>query len=63
MHSIAKQVEELYGQHSRHEMNRNLIEVMNKDIIRDIRMPERMIMEHVMFIAILHANIGYEIGL
>lgn len=62
MHSIATQIEELYMKNSRNDMNQTLTNLINEALITDISTPERLLMEHVMLIAILHANIGTEVG-
>jgi len=47
---------------SRNEMNETLIELIYATIVQPMRMSERIILEHALLVAILHANIGSEIG-
>lgn len=62
MHSIANQIDELYMKNSRNDMNETLTQVLFESLISPVLNPERLIMEHVMLIAILHANVGTEVG-
>jgi len=43
-------------------MNECVLELLYALLLRKVVMPERVVLEHVMLIAILHANIGTEIG-
>ena len=43
-------------------MNETLTQVLFDSMIAPVLTPERLIMEHVMLIAILHANVGTEVG-
>lgn len=62
MHNIAKQIEGLYMSNSRNDMNESLGSLINESIISQVLTPERLLMEHILLIAILHANIGTEVG-
>ncbi|XP_066584151.1 nucleolar MIF4G domain-containing protein 1 homolog [Prorops nasuta] len=62
MHYIASQVEELYMCNSRNTMNEILSDLMTEAIISPVLTPDKLISEHMMFIAVLHANVGVEIG-
>ncbi|XP_036138480.1 nucleolar MIF4G domain-containing protein 1 homolog isoform X2 [Monomorium pharaonis] len=62
MHTIANQVEEMYMSNSRNNMNVILSKLMMESIIAPILTPDRLICEHMMLIAILHANVGTEVG-
>ncbi|KAL6264325.1 hypothetical protein P5V15_004434 [Pogonomyrmex californicus] len=62
MHTIANQVEEMYMSNSRNNMNVMLCKLMMESIVAPIISPDRLICEHMMLIAILHANVGIEIG-
>ncbi|KAL0107545.1 hypothetical protein PUN28_014692 [Cardiocondyla obscurior] len=62
MHTIANQVEEMYMSNSRNDMNVMLSKLMMESIVAPILTPDRLICEHMMLIAILHANIGTEVG-
>lgn len=47
---------------SRNDMNETLCDLFQDSLFTDILTPERLITEHAMLIAVLHANIGSEIG-
>lgn len=47
---------------SRNDMNESLGSLINESIISQVLTPERLLMEHILLIAILHANIGTEVG-
>ncbi|KAI5722657.1 hypothetical protein M8J76_011615 [Diaphorina citri] len=60
--SIGSNVEQLYTQHSRHDMNETLLGLMRESLLSETLSPEKMMMEHVMLVTVLHANVGTEIG-
>lgn len=62
MHNIAGQVEQLYMSNSRNEMNECLLQLLYSALVKNVIMPERILLEHIMLITILHANVGTEIG-
>lgn len=62
MHGIANQMEELYRDNSRNDMNQTITDLLMSSLIGDSLTPERLVMEHVMLAAILHANVGTEVG-
>ncbi|XP_026825309.1 nucleolar MIF4G domain-containing protein 1 homolog isoform X2 [Ooceraea biroi] len=62
MHTIANQVEEMYMSNSRNSMNVTLFTLMMESIVAQVLTPDRLICEHMMLIAILHANVGTEVG-
>ncbi|XP_032676324.1 nucleolar MIF4G domain-containing protein 1 homolog [Odontomachus brunneus] len=62
MYTIANQVEEMYMSNSRNDMNVMLSKLMMEAIIAPILTPDRLISEHMMLIAVLHANVGTEVG-
>ncbi len=47
---------------SRNEVNQTMLELLTVALVRNSIMPERVVLEHVMLIAILHANVGTEVG-
>lgn len=49
-------------ENSRNEMNECLLEMLYAVLVRNVSVPERVFLEHIMLISILHANIGSEIG-
>ncbi|XP_029178156.1 nucleolar MIF4G domain-containing protein 1 [Nylanderia fulva] len=62
MHTIGNQVEEMYMSNSRNDMNVLLSKLMIESIVAPVLTPDRLICEHMMLVAILHANVGTEIG-
>ncbi|XP_050578139.1 nucleolar MIF4G domain-containing protein 1 homolog [Bombus affinis] len=62
MYSIANQIEEMYMTNSRNNMNNVLSELVIESLVSHVLTPDRLISEHMMLIAILHANIGIEVG-
>ncbi|XP_016922254.1 nucleolar MIF4G domain-containing protein 1 homolog [Apis cerana] len=62
MHNIVNQIEALYMTNSRNNMNNILSELVLESLISHVITPDRLICEHMMLIAILHANIGIEVG-
>ena len=63
MQSISKLIENLYARHSRNDMNQCLVKVLKSAIvIPNALTPERLVMEHAVFVALLHANVGDEVG-
>ncbi|XP_017887279.1 nucleolar MIF4G domain-containing protein 1 [Ceratina calcarata] len=62
MHSIANQIEAMYMTNSRNSMNYLLTELTIESLVSYVISPGRLISEHMMLIAILHANIGIEVG-
>ncbi|KAJ8684428.1 hypothetical protein QAD02_020220 [Eretmocerus hayati] len=62
MHSITSQLEELFMSNSRNDMNELLSQLMMESIILPVLTAERLVMEHMMCIAILHANIDTQVG-
>lgn len=59
---IQLQVEEMYMSNSRNDMNGLLSKLMLETIVAPVLTPDRLISEHMMLIAILHANVGTEVG-
>lgn len=62
MYNIVNQIEALYMTNSRNNMNNILSELVLESLISHVITPDRLICEHMMLIAILHANIGIEVG-
>lgn len=62
IHTIANQVEEMYMANSRNNMNHLLSTLVFEALVTDVLTPDRLICEHMMLIAILHANVGVEVG-
>ena len=63
LHMISRQLEDYYGQNSRNDMNEVLCKLVTDSLTDSpVLTPERLVMEHAVLIAILHANIGTEVG-
>lgn len=62
MHSIASQIETLYMSNSRNDMSETLTSLIITSLIDTVSTPERLLIEHILLIAILHANVGTEVG-
>ncbi|XP_078393240.1 nucleolar MIF4G domain-containing protein 1 [Cetorhinus maximus] len=62
MASISSQLEELYMTNSRKDMNDTLTDVLLAACVTPALMPNRLMMEHVLLISILHHNVGIEVG-
>jgi nucleolar MIF4G domain-containing protein 1 len=63
MQGIARQIEDLFARNSRNDMNECLIKILTAALISPNALtPERLVMEHAVLIAILHANVGIEVG-
>ncbi|XP_053569798.1 nucleolar MIF4G domain-containing protein 1 [Bombina bombina] len=60
--SISGQLEELYMANSRNTMNDTLISVLLDACITPARMPDRLMMEHVLLVSVLHHSVGIEVG-
>lgn len=48
--------------HSRNNMNESLMDLLYESLVSQVITPERLIMEHAMLVAVLHANVGTEVG-
>ncbi|XP_038654310.1 nucleolar MIF4G domain-containing protein 1 isoform X2 [Scyliorhinus canicula] len=62
MASISNQLEEFYMTNSRKDMNDTLTDVLLAACVTPALMPDRLMMEHVLLISILHHNVGIEVG-
>ncbi|XP_030758082.1 nucleolar MIF4G domain-containing protein 1 homolog [Sitophilus oryzae] len=62
MHNIASQIESLYMNNSRNDMNESLTSLVLDSLVSNVSTPERLLMEHVLLITVLHANVGTEVG-
>ena len=60
--ALSSQVEGLYLDHSRADLNETLTALITEAIVSPVLSPERLVSEMVMLIAILHGNVGSEIG-
>lgn len=62
MASISGQLEELYMSCSRKDMNDTLTEVLLAACVTPALMPDRLLMEHVLLVSVLHHAVGLEVG-
>lgn len=62
MHKITTDIDNLYMQNSRHDMNETLTALICDALISNVLSKERMVLEHALLLAALHANIGSEVG-
>ncbi|XP_075068220.1 nucleolar MIF4G domain-containing protein 1 [Mixophyes fleayi] len=62
MASISGQLEELYMANSRNDMNETVAGIVLSACITPAIMPDRLMMEHVLLISILHHSVGIEVG-
>ncbi|CAH2000517.1 unnamed protein product [Acanthoscelides obtectus] len=62
MHSIATTIEDMYMNNSRNDMNESLTSLILDTLVTEITTPERLLIEHVVLLTVLHANVGTEIG-
>ncbi|KAF7667344.1 hypothetical protein LDENG_00065040 [Lucifuga dentata] len=62
MASICGQLEELYMSRSRKDMNETLTEVLIEACVTPTLMPDRLLMEHVLLVSVLHHAVGLEVG-
>lgn len=59
---VSGQLEELYMRSSRKDMNDTLTEVLLAACVTPALMPDRLLMEHVLLISILHHSVGLEVN-
>ena len=59
---ITSQIENLYLTNSRADLNETLISLMFELCVTSVLTPERLAMELMMLVAILHGNVGSEVG-
>ncbi|XP_061521732.1 LOW QUALITY PROTEIN: nucleolar MIF4G domain-containing protein 1 [Phycodurus eques] len=62
MSSISGQLEALYMSRSRKDMNETLTDVMLAACVTPALMPDRLLMEHVLLVSVLHHTVGLEVG-
>ncbi|KAK1174001.1 nucleolar MIF4G domain-containing protein 1-like isoform X1 [Acipenser oxyrinchus oxyrinchus] len=60
--SISSQLEELYMSRSRKDMNDTVTDILLAACVTPALMPERLLLEHVLLVSILHHTVGLEIG-
>lgn len=59
---VSGQLEELYMSTSRKDMNDTLTEVLLAACVTPALMPDRLLMEHILLISILHYSVGLEVN-
>ncbi|KAM8710450.1 hypothetical protein ACLKA7_017120 [Drosophila subpalustris] len=62
LHKISSGIETLYMKNSRYNMNETLTKLLQEALLGRTRSNERMVQEHMVLLAYLHAHIGSEIG-
>ncbi|XP_067864329.1 nucleolar MIF4G domain-containing protein 1 [Heptranchias perlo] len=62
MASISSQLEEIYMTNSRKDVNDTLTDVLLAACVTPALMSNRLMMEHVLLVSILHHNVGIEVG-
>ncbi|XP_065359794.1 nucleolar MIF4G domain-containing protein 1 homolog [Calliphora vicina] len=62
LHKISTGIEELYMKNSRFNMNETLNKLLQEALVSKVLANERMVQEHMVLLAYLHAHVGSEIG-
>ncbi|KAI4872596.1 hypothetical protein NFI96_016485, partial [Prochilodus magdalenae] len=62
MGSICGQIEEMYMSCSRKDMSDALTELLLAACVTPTLMPDRLLMEHVLLLSVLHHTVGLEVG-
>ncbi|XP_054733779.1 nucleolar MIF4G domain-containing protein 1 homolog [Anastrepha obliqua] len=62
LHKIATGIEELYMKNSRYNINETLGALLREALLAHTMVNERMVQEHMVLLAYMHAQIGNEIG-
>ena len=62
LQGIGGEIEDMYRHQSRAYLSEALTEIVLHACIAPMSVPERLVMEHVMLIALLHNNVGSEVG-
>ncbi|CAD7004738.1 unnamed protein product [Ceratitis capitata] len=62
LHKISTGMEELYMKNSRYNMNETLASLLREALLGRTMANERMVQEHMVLLAYLHAQVGNEIG-
>lgn len=63
MQAVSGQIEDLYLQHSRADVTENLVQLISSACVTPVLTPDRLSMELMMLVAILHGNVGSEVGM
>lgn len=62
LHRISIDIENIYNSNSRNDTNTVLTEVVIESLVSNVLAKERLVLEHTLLIAVLHANVGSEVG-
>ncbi|XP_055593281.1 nucleolar MIF4G domain-containing protein 1 homolog [Uranotaenia lowii] len=62
VHRISIELDNLYMQNARFDMNSTLTTLILEALLAPVLASERMVLEHTLLVAILHANVGSEVG-
>lgn len=62
LHRISIDIESIYNSNPRNDTNTVLSEIIMESLITNVLAKERLVLEHSLLIAVLHANLGSEIG-
>ncbi|KAL5483805.1 hypothetical protein EMCRGX_G020220 [Ephydatia muelleri] len=62
MQSISTQLEQLYHENSRNDMNTVVTEVLLKACVTPAMLSDRFMLEHCMLLTLLHCHMGSEVG-
>ncbi|KFM59175.1 Nucleolar MIF4G domain-containing protein 1, partial [Stegodyphus mimosarum] len=62
MKPICNQIEDMYMKNSRNDMNETLFSLISELVLSPVLVQPRFIIEKAMLVALLHANIGSEVG-
>ena len=62
MQPISGEIETLYLSNSRADVNETLVDLISDACITPTLTPDRLSMELMMLVAILHGNVGSEVG-
>jgi nucleolar MIF4G domain-containing protein 1 len=62
LHRVAIDIENLYSSNARNDVNTTLTDIIIDSLVKNDLSVERLVLEHTLLIATLHANIGSEIG-
>uniref|UniRef100_A0A2M4BDP2 Protein involved in high osmolarity signaling pathway n=1 Tax=Anopheles marajoara TaxID=58244 RepID=A0A2M4BDP2_9DIPT len=62
VHRISIELDNLYMQNARFDVNSTLTSLLLEALVAPTLTPERMVLEHMLLVAILHANVGSEVG-
>lgn len=62
LHRISIDIETLFNENARHDVNLCLMEIIFDSLVTSVISKERPVLENMLLISVLHANIGSEIG-